>query len=67
MPTPLLDWPNGVEAARRVGVTPQGWTSRRRREGAAHPPYVAIGREVRYDPEALDRYIASWRDGRRCA
>lgn len=43
------------EAARRLGVsvrTLQSW--RLRREG---PPFVKLGRSIRYDPAVLERHI----------
>ncbi|MEW6490299.1 MAG: helix-turn-helix domain-containing protein [Thermodesulfobacteriota bacterium] len=44
------------EAASQLGMTVralQNWRSRG--EG---PPYIKLGRSVRYSPEALERYVA---------
>ncbi len=47
---------NTIETANRIGIKP-GWLTKRRVFGGG-PPYLKVGRAVRYDPAAIDEWLA---------
>lgn len=48
------------QAARLLGMAPSTLTTMRSRGGG--PPFIKLGRKVRYRPEALKRWVKSHRD-----